>query len=185
MNNAFHVAVARNVCHVGTKNARPSIAASSEWGLARIEPLRPYFLGSNRRSRSDEKKLSIPSTSRTLVERRGETSTNSLAGLDAPLACAPSRQTPSPTKLWRTGHTGSRADLWKITTPEGHSISDPFRTEELAAAIRRPKPEKSPGLDSIFSKFILHIGSALNVGFAISSLPGCDNSKFQRSGKEH
>ena len=32
------------------------------------------------------------------------------------------------------------SDLWKIPTPEGHSISDPFRTEELAAAPRHLKP---------------------------------------------
>jgi len=40
------------------------------------------------------------------------------------------------------------SDLWKIPTPEGHSISEPFRPEEFAAALRRPKSEKSPGLDS-------------------------------------
>jgi len=33
---------------------------------------------------------------------------------------------------------------------------------ELAAALRRLKPGKSPGLDSIFPEFILHAGSALN-----------------------
>jgi len=42
------------------------------------------------------------------------------------------------------------SDLWKIPTPEGHNISEPFRLEELAAALRRLKPGKSPGLDSIF-----------------------------------
>jgi len=34
--------------------------------------------------------------------------------------------------------------LWKIPTPEGHSISEPFRPKELAAALRRLKPGKSP-----------------------------------------
>jgi len=53
----------------------------------------------------------------------------------------------------------------KIPTPEGHSISEPFRPEELAAALRRLKPGKSPGLDSIFPEFILHAGSALNSWF--------------------
>jgi len=28
-------------------------------------------------------------------------------------------------------------DLRKVPTPEGYSISDPFRPEELAAALRR------------------------------------------------
>jgi len=53
------------------------------------------------------------------------------------------------------------SDLWKIPTPEGHSISEPFRPEVFAAALRRLKPGKSPGLDSIFPEFILHAGSDL------------------------
>jgi len=32
------------------------------------------------------------------------------------------------------------SDRWKIPTPEGHSISEPFRPEEFAAALRRLKP---------------------------------------------
>ena len=32
------------------------------------------------------------------------------------------------------------SDLWKIPTPEVHSISEPFRPEELAVALRRLKP---------------------------------------------
>jgi len=58
-NNASHVAVARTMCHAGTKSARPSITPSPEpqWGLTLIEPLRPYYLGSGRRSRSDGGKL--------------------------------------------------------------------------------------------------------------------------------
>ena len=40
------------------------------------------------------------------------------------------------------------SDQWKIPTPEGHSISEPYRPEEFAAALRRLKPGKSPGLDS-------------------------------------
>ena len=89
LNNVSHVADGRAMCHAGTKSARPSIAPSSEpqWGLTLIELLRPYYLGYNRRSRSDGRKL---------LTRHGEQSTNLLAGLDAPLACAPSRQTPSP-----------------------------------------------------------------------------------------
>jgi len=57
------------------------------------------------------------------------------------------------------------SDLWKTPTPEGHSIAEPFRPEELAAALRRLKPGKSPGLDSIFPEFKLHAGSALNSWF--------------------
>jgi len=57
------------------------------------------------------------------------------------------------------------SDLWKIPTPEGHSISEPFKPEEFAAVLRRLKPGKSPGLDSIFPEFILHAGSALKSWF--------------------
>jgi len=70
-----------------------------------------------------------------------------------------------------SGHESTRlvneelSDLWKIPTPEGHSISEPFAPEELTAALRRLKPGKSPGLDSIFPEFILHAGSALKSWF--------------------
>ena len=51
------------------------------------------------------------------------------------------------------------SDLWKIPPPVGHSISEPFRPEEFAAALRRLKSGKSPGLHSIFAEFILHPGT--------------------------
>jgi len=57
------------------------------------------------------------------------------------------------------------SDLWKIPTPEGHSISETFRPEELPAALRRLKPGKSLGLDSIFPQFILHAKSVLKSRF--------------------
>ena len=57
------------------------------------------------------------------------------------------------------------SDQWKIPTPEGHSISEPFRPEELATALRRLKSGKSPRLDSIFQKFTLHAESALKSWF--------------------
>jgi len=57
------------------------------------------------------------------------------------------------------------SDLWNIPTPEGRDISESFGPEELAAALRCPKPGKSPGLDSIFPEFILHAGSALKSWF--------------------
>ena len=57
------------------------------------------------------------------------------------------------------------SDLWKIPTPEGYGISEPFRPEEFAAALRRLKPGMSPELDAIFPEFILHVGSALKPWF--------------------
>jgi len=72
------LAVARIKCHVGTKSARPFIAPSSkpQWGLTLTEPPRCYFHDSTIRSRSDRKKLSIPSTSCTPAGRREAPSTN-------------------------------------------------------------------------------------------------------------
>jgi len=57
-NNVSHVGARRTMCHAGTKSARPSNAPSPEprWGLTLIEPLRPYYLGSGRRNRSDGRK---------------------------------------------------------------------------------------------------------------------------------
>jgi len=48
--------------------------------------------------------------------------------------------------------------LWKIPTPQGCSTSEPFRPEELAAALRRLKPGRSPGLDS-FKELPSHISA--------------------------
>jgi len=99
LNNVSHVAVGRSMCHAGTKSVlRPSIAPLSEpqRGLPLTEPPCPYSHDYNRRSRSDGRKLSTSSTSRTPAARRREQSTNLLAGLDAPLACAPSRRILSP-----------------------------------------------------------------------------------------
>ena len=90
-----------------TKSARSFIAPSSEpqFVLTLTEPLPIYFLGSNRRGRSDGNKLSIPSNSRTPAARRGAPRMNLLACLDAPPLCTPSQQTPSSHNSWRTGHT--------------------------------------------------------------------------------
>ena len=47
------------------------------------------------------------------------------------------------------------SNQWKIPTAEGHSISEPFRSEEVAA-LRRLKQGKSPGLDSIIPERLPH-----------------------------
>ena len=197
LNNVSHVAAGRTMCHAGTKSTRPSITPLSEpqWGLPLTEPPRPNSLDYNRRSRSAGRKLSTPSTSRTPAARLGEQSTNLLAGLDAPSACAPSWQIAS--QLVKNGahktsdHEPTRlvnkqlSDLWKIPTPEGHAIPEPFRPEEFAAALRCLKPGKSPGLDSIFPEFILHDGSALKSWFG-NFLNSCMRQlKIPRSGEEH
>jgi len=171
LNNVSHMIAGRIMCHAGTKSVRPSIAPSSEpqWGLTLIELPCPYYLDLNRSSRSDERKLSILSTSCTHATKHREPSTNSMAGLDTPLTCArlPISANSITSQLMKNGAHRTRgckfsrlankqlSDLWKIPTPEGHSISEPFRPEVLAAALRRLKPRKSLGLDSIFPEFIL------------------------------
>jgi len=76
-------------------------------------------------------------------------------------------------------------DLWKIPTTEGHSISEHFRLEEFTAALRRLKPGKSSGLDSISWSSYSMLGQLSNLGFATTSVTACCSSKFQRSGEEH
>jgi len=47
------MAVARTMCHVGTKSARPFVAPSSDpqWGLTLTKLCCPYFCRSTRRGR--------------------------------------------------------------------------------------------------------------------------------------
>jgi len=80
-NNPSHEAVARTMCHVGIKSARPSIAPSSEpqWGLT-DKVASPYFQVSTRRVRSDGKKLSNPPILAVQPQKREAPSTNLLAG---------------------------------------------------------------------------------------------------------
>jgi len=51
--------------------------------------------------------------------------------------------------------------LWKVRTLEGNSILSPFTEEEFATVLSSLEPGKSPVMDSIFSEFILHSGSAI------------------------
>jgi len=100
---------------------------------------------------SDGRKLSTPSTSRTLPARRGAPSTNSLAGLDAPFACARSRKSPWPRNLCNTGNIRSGT-----TSPPGsstRSCSTYGRSQHLIvtvsrtlyATLRRLRPGNSLG----------------------------------------
>jgi len=115
LNNLSHVAVARTTCHAG-KTARYLTVASLEpqWALTLIKPLRPCFCDSDTRGMSDGKKLSIPLNIRTPATRCGAPSTNLREGLDAPLTCARTQQTPSPHYSRRKGHTRLRT-----TSPPG------------------------------------------------------------------
>ena len=125
------------------------------------------FFSENRRNRSDGEKLSIPLTSRTLIAKRGVPSTNLLAGLDAPLACALSQQTPSPHNLWRTGPGATSLPGLSTRSCPTHGRSQYLWPFQARGACCCPQvPEGKPlGLDSIFPEFILHAGSALKSGF--------------------
>ena len=76
------------------------------------------------------------------------------------------------------------SDLWEIPAPEGHSISEPFRPEELALLSDTRSQGRSrdciPSSQSLYST----PGRLSNLGFATSSLLACANSKFQRFGEE-
>jgi len=101
-----NVAVARTMCHAGTKSfirapvgTDPDTAAAtllsrnrnrSDGSCQRNRNRTDGRKFSKNRNMSDGRKLSIPTTSSTLAAKRGAPSTNLLAGLDAPLACAPS-----------------------------------------------------------------------------------------------
>ena len=144
-------------------------------GLTLTEPPRLYYLGSGR-SRSDGRKLSTPSTSRT--RRKTWSTINKLTGKSrrSSRLCPVSANSIASQLVENGAHkTGGRestrlinkqlSDLRKNQTPEGHSISEPFRPEEFAAALRRLKPGTSRGLDFIFREFILHTLSALKFWF--------------------
>ena len=167
---------------------RSFLRAPARTNFDRAALSQQYFLGSNRRSRSDGKKLSIPSTSRTPATRRGAPSINLLSGLDAPLTCAPSLQSLSPHNSWRTGHTRLRvmnpSDSSTSSCPtygRPQHLSETVYLalpEELAAALRRLKPE-SLRIWILSSRSLYSMLVRLsNLSFAISSLPACANSKF-------
>jgi len=177
-NNVSHVSVARTMCHVVTKSARPIIALSSEpqCGLTLIKPHRPYSrLEGKGHERWEEAVNSIDflhssckalSTINKLTGRSGRSSCLCLVSAHSITSQLVKK------KAHRTGdHESTRLtdkelpDLWQVPTLEGTSISAPFRSEDLAAALWRLKPGTSPGLDSIFPGLILHARSALKSWF--------------------
>jgi len=166
-------------------------------GLTLTEPPRPYSLDYNRRSRNDGRKLSTPSTSRTLAARRGEQSTNLLAGLDALHACVPSRQMPSPRNSWRTGHTrpagmsppGSSTNNCPTYGRFQHLRVTVFpnlsgRKSLLLSSNSWNQESLQDWIPSSRSSYSMP-GRLSNLGSATSSIPACASSKFQRSGEEY
>ena len=197
LSNASHVVITRTMCHAGTKSVRPFIAPSSEphCVLTLIELFYPFFHSSNRGSRIDGTKLSIPSTSRTPAARCGPPSINLLAGLDAPLAYAPlphvcklyclATHENGGTQEWKPRTNKELSDLWKVPTPQGNSISGPFSQRSFLLPSGDCIHENHQ-VWILFSRSLYStLGQLSNLGFAITSRPACTNSKFQRSGEEH
>jgi len=165
-NNVSHMAVERTMCHAGTKSVRPSIAPSPEpqWGLTLIEPLAQLSrLGQKKQKRWEEAVYSIDFSHSS---RKAWRNINKLTGMSrSSFRQCPVSANSITSQLVKDGaHEPTRlvnkelSDLWKI---EGQSISESFRPEELAAALRRLKPGNFLGLDSIFPD----AGSALKSWF--------------------
>ena len=104
-----------------------------------------FQLEQKKQERCEE--LSIPSTSRTLAPRRETSTNNKLTGRSGHSSCLwPVLANSIASQLVKNGAHRTRgrestrlinkelSNLWKVPTPEGHSISDPFGPEELAAS---------------------------------------------------
>jgi len=62
------------------------------------------------------------------------------------------------------------SNLWMVPTPVGHSICDPFRLEELAAALRRLRPGTSPVCIPSSRNLYSTPDRLSNLGFATSCM---------------
>jgi len=183
------------MCHAGSKSGRPSVASLFEpqWGLPLTELPYLYSFDYNRRSRSDgscqlHRLLALQlqgmeNNQQTYWQVWTLLSPVPLLGKFHHLELVKNRIHKTGGRASTRLHNKQLSDPWKIPTPEGHSISEPFRPETFAAALRRLKPRKSLEWDSIFPKFIPHAGSTLKSCSVTSSIPACTNSKFQRSGR--
>jgi len=133
-------------CNVVTKNTRYFISPSSEpqRALTLVEPFCPYFLGSNRRSRSNVKKLLIPSTSCAQAVSRVAPPIQHL--LARTFCLCPVSQFVKNEAHKTESRKSTRlvnkplSNLWKVPTTQGNSIAGPFRPEESTVAPRCLKP---------------------------------------------
>ena len=177
-NNVSHVAAGRTMCHAGTKSVRPSIAPLSDpqWGLPLTEPPCLSRLQQKKQEQWEKAVNSIGFSHSSCKAWRTINKHTGRSGCSTRL-CLVSANSIALQLVKNGAHkTGDReptrlvnkelSNLWKIPTPEGHSISKTLRVKEFAAALRRLKSGKSPGLDSIFREFILHARSALKSWFS-------------------
>ena len=144
----------------------------AQWGLPLAEPLRPYSLECNRRE--ERWKEAVNSIDLLHSSCKAWSTINKLTGssIRSSHLCHVSTNSIASqlVKNWahKTGGCDSTKpinkqlyDLWKIPTPEGHSISEPFKSEEFDASLTHLRPGKSPAMDSIFSELILHTSQIL------------------------
>jgi len=166
------------MCHAGTKGARSSIAPSSkpQWGLTLTEPLYPTISTTTEEVEGWEEAVNSINFSHS--SRKAWRTINKLTGRSrrsshlCPVLANSIASQLVKNRAHKTGDykctrfiNNQLSDLWKIPTPEGHSISKPFRPEKFAAALILLKSGKSLGLDSVFSECKLHAGSAIKSWF--------------------
>ena len=53
------------------------------------------------------------------------------------------------------------SDLWRATAPDAINIFGDFSPREFCAALHHLRPGKTPGLDSICPKLLIHAGPGL------------------------
>ena len=188
------------LCHAGTKSARPlSLLYPSPSGDCRRQSRLVSLLSRLQQKKQERWEEAVNSIDFSHSSRKTWRTINKLIGRSGRSSrMCPVSVNSIASQLVKNGahKTSDReptrlvnnelSDQLKIPTPEGHSISEPFRPEEFAAALRRLKPGKSPGLDSIFPELTLYTAGRLsNLSSATSSIPACANSKFQRSVEKH
>ena len=170
------------MCHAGTKSTRPSIASFIRAPVGTASDRAASSLLSRIQKKKQERwEEAVNSIDFSHSSRKAWRTINKLTGRSGrfcPLCPVSANSIASQLRKNGTHKSSDReptrlvnkelSNLWKIPipeSPEGHSISEPFRPEEFAAALRHLKPGKSPGWDSIFTEFILHAGSVLKSWF--------------------
>jgi len=183
LNKVSHVAVARTMCHAGTRVRDPYrsfIRATMETGSDRAGSSLLFRREQKKQERWEETFNYM--TSRTQAAKREAPSTNSLACLNAPLACASSRQTSSSRNLEERSTQHREPPFYQayhqgaVQPMEGHS------TVTLTLSDQRSLKAFGSGFHLLVVYAPRWVGSHILVlRFPQSSLPAHPNSKFQRS----
>jgi len=160
LDNVFHVAVGRTMCHCWDKEretlCRSFIRAPVGTASDRAASSLLSRLHQKKQERWEEAVKPIDFSHSSRKAWRTISKLTGRSGRPSRL-CPVSANSITSQRVKNGAHkTGGRestrlvkkqlSDLWKIPTPEGHCISEPFRPEEFAAALRRLKPGKSPGV---------------------------------------